>query len=111
MNFSTSYAVHCDAEGCRIINVGSGPVSRQVQPCIVTIFGATGDLTNRKLLPALYDLAMQRLLPDQFAIVGYGRRPKKEDEFHKQLSEGIKEFARLGWSEETWKWLEERIFY
>jgi glucose-6-phosphate 1-dehydrogenase len=80
-------------------------------PCVVTIFGATGDLTHRKLIPALYDLAVQKLLPDQFVILGYGRRPQDEDKFRDHLGTGIKEFARLGWHEETWNWLKERIFY
>ena len=61
----------------------------------MTIFGATGDLTRRKLLPALYDLAAQNLLPDEFAIVGFGRRAQDEAEFRQSLGEGIREFARL----------------
>ena len=77
----------------------------------MTIFGATGDLTKRKLIPAIYDLARQNLLPDEFAIVGYGRRPQDEEKFRQGLAEGAKEFARLDWNEETWKWLAERIFY
>lgn len=85
--------------------------SRQVPPCLVTIFGATGDLTHRKLLPALYDLAVLNLLPEEFAIVGYGRRPKDEVEFRRELADGVKEFARLDWDQEKWDWLEGRIFY
>jgi len=110
---ATPYIVHCDgAEGaCRIINVGSGPASREVSPCILTIFGATGDLTRRKLLPALYDLAAQDMLPPQFAIVGYGRRPKDENELRSELESGVREFARLPFDEATWKDLAARIFY
>lgn len=85
--------------------------SRQSPPCVLTIFGATGDLTRRKLLPALYDLCAQGLLPDEFAIVGFGRRPQDEAAFRQNLGEGIKEFARLPFDEEKWKWLEGRIFY
>ena len=85
--------------------------SRPAPPCVLTIFGATGDLTRRKLIPALYDLAAQDLLPDEFAIVGYGRRPQNEDEFRQTLGEGVKEFARLEWSDEKWAWLCDRIFY
>jgi glucose-6-phosphate 1-dehydrogenase len=62
-------------------------------------------------LPAIYDLAAQDLLPDEFAVVGYGRRPQDETEFRNKLGDGIKEFARLPWNEETWKWLADRIFY
>ena len=85
--------------------------SRQSPPCVMTIFGATGDLTRRKLIPAIYDLACQKLLPDEFAIVGYGRRPQDEAKFRAGLGEGAKEFARLDWNEETWNWLSQRIFY
>jgi len=77
----------------------------------MTIFGATGDLTRRKLLPALYDLAAQDLLPDQFAIVGFGRRAQDEAAFRQSLGEGIKEFSRLPFDEAKWHWLEGRIFY
>ncbi|MBW3636446.1 MAG: glucose-6-phosphate dehydrogenase [Armatimonadetes bacterium] len=85
--------------------------SRCSPSCILTIFGATGDLTRRKLLPAIYDLAAQDLLPDAFAVVGFGRRPQDETEFRSGLGEGIKEFARLEWNEQKWNWLCERIFY
>jgi glucose-6-phosphate 1-dehydrogenase len=85
--------------------------SRQSPPCVVTIFGATGDLTRRKLIPALYDLAVLGALPDGFAIVGFGRRPKDEADFRADLEAGIKEFARLEYDAEKWKWLEGRIHY
>lgn len=113
MSNSTSYTVHCDGPdgACRIINVESSVSSRETPPCILTIFGATGDLTRRKLLPALYDLAAQNLLPKAFVIVGYGRRSKDENELRKELEEGVREFARLDWNEETWKDLSSHIFY
>ena len=85
--------------------------SRCAPSCVLTIFGATGDLTRRKLLPAIYDLAVQGLLPDEFAVVGFGRRPQDETEFRQSLGAGIKEFARLEWDEAKWNWLCERIFY
>ncbi len=85
--------------------------SRCSPSCVFTIFGATGDLTRRKLLPAIYDLAAQNLLPDAFAVVGFGRRPQDEAQFRQSLGDGIKEFARLEWDETRWNWLCERIFY
>ena len=85
--------------------------SRCSPSCVLTIFGATGDLTRRKLLPAIYDLAAQDLLPDNFAIVGYGRRPQDETAFRERMGEGIREFARLPFDEAKWNWLRERIFY
>jgi glucose-6-phosphate 1-dehydrogenase len=85
--------------------------SRCAPAGILTIFGATGDLTRRKLIPAIYDLLVQGLLPDTFAIVGFGRRPQDETEFRKNLSAGIKEFARLDYDEAKVDWLCNRIFY
>ncbi len=85
--------------------------SRCAPSCVLTIFGATGDLTRRKLLPAIYDLAAQDLLPDNFAIVGFGRRPQDETEFRQRMGEGIKEFARLDFDQNKWDWLCQRIFY
>ncbi|HEX8465344.1 MAG TPA: glucose-6-phosphate dehydrogenase [Abditibacterium sp.] len=89
----------------------TSPSSRCAPSCVLTIFGATGDLTRRKLLPAIYDLAAQDLLPDAFAVVGFGRRPQDETAFRANLGAGIKEFARLDWDEAKWSWLCDRIFY
>src|ERR1700758_5145398 len=62
------------------------------EPGIMVIFGASGDLTKRKLLPALYHLRQNNLLPKQFAIVGVARRPLG-DEFAAEMKEGIVEFG------------------
>ncbi len=62
------------------------------EPAIVVIFGASGDLTKRKLLPALFHLEQSGLLPSQFAVVGVARRPL-QDEFAKDMREGILQFG------------------
>src|SRR5580700_1770732 len=62
------------------------------EPTVITIFGASGDLTKRKLLPALYHLFQSNLLPKQFAIVGVARRPLG-DEFAADMREGIIDFG------------------
>ncbi len=67
---------------------------RMPEPCSIVIFGASGDLTKRKLVPALYSLARERLLPPSFAIVGYARRPISDDEFRGQMREGVLKYAR-----------------
>src|SRR5690242_3256666 len=67
---------------------------RSVKPCILVIFGATGDLTHRKLLPALYNLAIEQPLPPQFTVVGVARRPFSDDEFRRQAYESISTFSR-----------------
>ncbi len=105
------HAIHCENGVCSIINLNDVPVSRDVPPCALIIFGATGDLAHRKLLPAVYDLAAQNLLPDEFTIIGYGRSQRAEKTFREELAVAVKEHARLPFDEEVWHRLEERIFY
>ena len=64
------------------------------EPCIMVIFGATGDLTHRKLLPALYDLALEHPLPAGFSVVGFARRPYSDDQFREQALESINQYCR-----------------
>src|SRR5665213_1301597 len=66
----------------------SQSLEQRPDPCIVVIFGASGDLTKRKLLPALYHLEQSGLLPKDFAVVGVARRPL-EDSFAGDMKEGI----------------------
>jgi glucose-6-phosphate 1-dehydrogenase len=77
------------------------PQSAQLAPTIVVIFGAAGDLTRRKLIPALYNLWLDRQLPQRFAIVGIARRPMENDVFRQRLREGVEQFSRRGISEES----------
>ncbi len=63
-------------------------------PCVLVIFGATGDLTHRKLVPALFDLFCDGRLAKGFSVVGYARRPKTDDEFRSEMREAVDEFAR-----------------
>ncbi len=67
---------------------------RLPEPCSVVIFGASGDLTKRKLVPALYSLAAERLLPPSFAIVGYARKPITDDTFRSEMREWCNKSAR-----------------
>ncbi len=70
------------------------PNERIPNPGVMVIFGASGDLTKRKLLPALYHLEQSGLLPKQFAIIGVARRPLG-DEFAQDMREGIVEFGGI----------------
>jgi glucose-6-phosphate 1-dehydrogenase len=63
-------------------------------PTVLVIFGATGDLTRRKLVPALYNLALARLLPPGFSVLGVARRPWSDDDFRKEQRAGTAEFSR-----------------
>ena len=65
------------------------------EPAALVIFGASGDLTRRKLLPALYHLSRGQRLPARFSIVGVARSPMSDDEFRQQLHDSLKEFAGL----------------
>jgi len=72
------------------------PAGKIAPPCAMVIFGATGDLTRRKLVPALYNLAHAGLLPERFAALGLARRPWSHDAFRDEMSRGVAEFSRLG---------------
>ncbi len=81
-------------------------------PCIMVIFGATGDLTARKLLPALYNLANEGLLPSHFACVGFARRKKTDEEFRNEMLEGVNKFSRTKpVKEDIWNHFSEKLFY
>lgn len=85
---------------------------RNSDPCILVIFGATGDLTRRKLMPAIYNLAREGQLPSQFACVAFARREKTDDKFRDEMKEGIDQFSRVKPIEEDlWKHFREQIFY
>src|SRR5262252_9344470 len=81
------------------------------QPCSVVIFGATGDLTHRKLLPALYNLAADGELPPAVTVIGFARRPKSDDDFRKEMEEAVKKFSRQTVRDEIWKTFGQSIFY
>src|SRR3954470_7164218 len=89
-----------------------GLATRMVpQACTVVIFGATGDLTMRKLIPALYNISADGELPPQVAIVGFARRPKTDEEFRKEQEESTKKFSRQQVRDEIWKSFAEALFY
>ena len=77
----------------------------------MVIFGATGDLTKRKLFPALYNLAQEDFLPHKFAIIGVGRQEMETKDFREQIVSDLKEFVPNGPNAKIIKWFEERIYY
>jgi glucose-6-phosphate 1-dehydrogenase len=72
----------------------SDKTRRAVEPCTVVIFGASGDLTARKLVPALYHLALEKLMPEPFSIIGFARREKTDESFRQELREALDKFTR-----------------
>jgi len=81
------------------------------QPCTIVIFGATGDLTNRKLIPALYNLAADGDLPPAVEIVGFARREKSDEQFRAELEKATREFSRQPVRDEIWKTFAQSVFY
>ena len=84
----------------------------QLQPIAAVIFGATGDLTHRKIIPAFYHLAKNNLFPEGSAIIGFARRPKSDDDFRKDLWEALQKYSHTKpVDEEVWKKLAAHIYY
>ncbi len=78
---------------------------------IIIIFGASGDLTRRKLIPSLYNLGTDNLLPADFLLIGCGRKNLGDDNFRQFAREAISEHARRTFDEDSWRPLAEKIFY
>ncbi len=78
-------------------------------PCGLVIFGVTGDLARKKLMPAVYDLANRGLLPPGFSLVGYARRDWADQDFAQIVHDSVKEHARTPYREEVWNQLSEGI--
>src|SRR5258708_19557271 len=81
------------------------------QPCTIVIFGATGDLTHRKLIPALYNLAADGELPPAVSVIGFARREKTDDEFRSEMEEATRKFSRQTVRDEIWKTFAQSMFY
>jgi glucose-6-phosphate 1-dehydrogenase len=100
------------AEQTEVNPLREGLSTRAVpQPCSIVIFGATGDLTHRKLLPALYNLAADGELPPAVTVIGFARRPKSDDDFRKEMEEAVKKYSRQTVRDEIWKTFGQSIFY
>src|SRR6266478_4400302 len=78
-----------DLSTCRL-----GEERKPVAPCSIVIFGASGDLTARKLIPAFYHLHKEKQMPPDFRIIGFARRDKTDDSFREELRKALDEFSR-----------------
>ena len=76
-------------------------------PSSLVIFGVTGDLARKKLMPAIYDLANRGLLPPSFALVGFARRDWSDEDFGAIVHDAVREHSRTGFREEVWERLAE----
>jgi glucose-6-phosphate 1-dehydrogenase len=86
-------------------------LNQSAGPCVIVIFGAAGDLTQRLLLPALYNLASSNLLPNDCAIVGVARAAMSTEDFRSKMHQAIQEFATVEVDEQRWQTLEQRFYY
>src|SRR5215207_1900534 len=87
-------------------------LGRAAEPCAVVIFGATGDLTKRKLIPALYRLVQERLVPAEFAVVGAARTAMTTEEFRAKMREAVAEFSgETQIDEEVWNSFAQGLYY
>ncbi len=78
---------------------------------IFVIFGGTGDLTKRKLIPAIFSLMYEEKLPENFTIVSIGRREKTNQQYREEMYESVKKFSRFSLNEKLWDKFSEKIFY
>ncbi len=109
-------AVHLVRRGVEP-NVGYNPLrmgtalERVPEPCVLVVFGATGDLTSRKILPAIYNLRRAGLLPAETTILGFSRRPLSDDDFRKMMAESCAAFSRVKVEPGLWRDFAEGVFY
>jgi glucose-6-phosphate 1-dehydrogenase len=96
------------AKGFRI-DCEQGMERAKPEPCLMVIFGATGDLTRRSLLPSLFELALKDLLPERFAVLGVSRSEWDDEEFRRRMRDAVEEDCDF--HEDTWKKLSECLHY
>jgi glucose-6-phosphate 1-dehydrogenase len=77
-------------------------LTRTPEPCAMVVFGASGDLTRRKIFPAIYALAIRRLLPEHFGVVGVARSEETTEQFVERMKEAVQEFGRDQFRQDVW---------
>src|SRR5947199_4969797 len=87
------------------------PIGRPGDPCIMVIFGASGDLTRRKLIPALYNLGKNHLLASDFAVVGVARDAMTTEDFRNKLKQDLQQFADVELDAGLEEWFQQRMYY
>ena len=82
-----------------------------VEPCTLVIFGGSGDLARRRLIPAVYNLLLDGLLPSNFIVLGLGRTPMGDEEFRAVVRDGVIKHSRRALIEDTWNTFARHLFY
>jgi len=86
--------------------------AKKPHACVLVIFGASGDLTKRKLMPALYNLALEKRLPERFSVVGYARSEMTHEAFRDKMREAVQEFSRTGLEDDSvWQEFAATLYY
>src|ERR1700693_4790814 len=83
----------------------------QAGPCVMVIFGASGDLTKRKVIPALYNLSQSGYLPRNFAVIGFAIDALNTEQFRELITKEVHELAEAPVENESWKSFAERLYY
>ncbi len=86
-------------------------LSNDPDPCVLVIFGASGDLTQRKLIPALFELEHQMRLPEGICVLGVSRTPMTDDQWRQALQPGVEKFAASVYSPDAWDRFSQRLHY
>src|SRR6202042_1153160 len=84
-------------------------IPRVAEPCVLVLFGVTGDLATKKLLPAIYDLANRGLLPPGFSLVGFARRDWEDEDFARLTHDAVKAHARTPFRDAVWQQVYEGV--
>src|ERR1700733_13520516 len=88
------------------------PQNRIVEPCNVVFFGASGDLAKRMLLPAMYNLRLDDVLPTNFGIIGFSRSPRSDDDYRNDVKKAVDAFSRSGEARDPlWSDFAKRVSY
>jgi glucose-6-phosphate 1-dehydrogenase len=87
-------------------------LQRTPEPCAMVIMGATGDLTHRKLMPSLYNLAVEHLIPHGFAVIGFSRQGMQHEDFRKDMREAVNKYSRYApVQEDVWNSFAQGLFF
>jgi glucose-6-phosphate 1-dehydrogenase len=87
----------------------AGSPASTADPCVMVVFGASGDLTRKDLLPSIFELAARNLLPDRFAVLGFARSEWSDDGFRRRMREAVE--AGCDFDRRVWERLAPRIHY
>ena len=112
LNLSVSYGMVSPMNSASPSEVRPAGIMETLEPCSIIIFGASGDLTARKLIPALYHLTKDKQMPASFRIIGFARREKTDESWRQELRAALNQFSRSKpVDDKLWESFSKNIFY